>query len=46
MLINGVDITGWPGGVISAAHDDNDLEHTVGAFEDSLKMLRADGVLS
>ena len=46
MLINGVDITGWPGGVISAAHDDNDLEHTVGAFEESLKMLRADGVLS
>ncbi len=45
MMVNGVDIAGWPGGVISAVHDDSDLEHTVAAFKESLKMLRADGLL-
>ena len=45
MMVNGVDIAGWPGGVISAVHDDSDLEHTVAAFKESLKMLRADALL-
>ena len=45
LLIGGVDISGSGGGVISATHDDNDLEHTVAAFKESIKMLRKDGVL-
>jgi glutamate-1-semialdehyde 2,1-aminomutase len=42
MLINGVDITGWPGGTISAAHSEADLDQTVEAFRESLRMLRAE----
>ena len=42
MLINGVDITGWPGGTISAAHSETDLDQTVEAFRESLRMLRAE----
>ena len=45
MLINGVDITGWPGGTISAAHDEADLDKTVDAFRESLRMLRAEDVI-
>ena len=28
MLVNGVDITGWPGGLVSAAHGDAEVEET------------------
>ncbi len=45
MLINGVDITGWPGGTISAAHDEVDLDKTVDAFRESLRMLRSEDVI-
>ena len=45
MLINGVDITGWPGGTISAVHTDNDLEQTVDAFRESISMLRAEDAI-
>ena len=45
MLINGVDITGWPGGTISAAHDEADLDKTVDAFRESLRMLRSEDVI-
>ena len=41
-VINGVDITGWPGGTISAAHSETDLDQTVEAFRESLRMLRAE----
>ena len=40
MLVNGVDITGWPGGTVSAAHEAADMEATVAAFRESLAMLR------
>ena len=45
MLINGVDITGWPGGTISAVHTDADLEQTVDAFRESISMLRAENAI-
>ena len=45
MLINGVDITGWPGGTISAVHTDTDLEQTVDAFRESISMLRAEDAI-
>ncbi len=45
MLVNGVDITGWPGGTITAAHDGEDLERTVAAFRASIAMLKQEGEL-
>ena len=42
MLSNGVDITGWPGGTISAAHGDAELTETAEAFRESLRMLKAE----
>jgi glutamate-1-semialdehyde 2,1-aminomutase len=38
--INGVDFSGWPGGLVSAAHSDANIDATVAAFGASLKMLR------
>jgi glutamate-1-semialdehyde 2,1-aminomutase len=46
MRVHGVDLTGWPGGIISAAHDEEDLERTVEAFRNSIAMLREEGELS
>ena len=43
MLVNGVDITSWPGGTVSAADDEDDLEKTVAAFRQSLVMLKSEG---
>ena len=43
--IHGVDISGWPGGLLSAAHTEADLEDTATAFARSLEMLRQDGVI-
>jgi len=45
MLVNGVDITGWPGGTITAAHGDEDLELTVAAFRESIAMLKREAEL-
>ena len=42
MLVNGVDITSWPGGTVSAALDEDDLEKTVAAFRQSLVMLKSE----
>jgi len=42
LLINGVDIMGSGGGVISATHDETDLDHTVDAFAATLTMLQAE----
>ena len=42
-LLHGVDITGWPGGVVSAAHTEEDVRRTVDAFEATLEMLAAEG---
>lgn len=43
MLVNGVDVTGWPGGVMSAAHTDQDVAVTAQAFAEAIRMLRQDG---
>jgi glutamate-1-semialdehyde 2,1-aminomutase len=43
MLVNGVDVGGWPAGVLSAAHAQADLELTAAAFRKALRMLKADG---
>jgi glutamate-1-semialdehyde 2,1-aminomutase len=40
MNINGVDIAGWPGGLVSAAHTESDIEKTIIAFSESLKWLK------
>jgi glutamate-1-semialdehyde 2,1-aminomutase len=45
MLVHGVDITGWPGGTITAAHDDNDLTRTIETFRKALAMLKREGEL-
>ena len=45
LLVNGVDIMGSGAGIISACHDDADLEHTLGSFEQAIKMLRAEETL-
>lgn len=45
MLTNGVDITGWPGGTVSAVHTETDLNDTIAAFRSSLEMLKREGEL-
>ena len=45
LLNAGVDISGKPGGIVSAAHDDNDIAMTVDAVRDAVKALRAEGEL-
>ena len=39
MNINGVDMAGWPGGLISAAHTEEDIEETIEAFTKSIELL-------
>ena len=43
MLINGVEFNGYPGGTISSVHSKADLDLTINAFKESLKMLRSEG---
>jgi glutamate-1-semialdehyde 2,1-aminomutase len=45
MLVNGVDLSGWPGGLLSVAHTDEDIAFTVEAFRTSLSMLRREGMI-
>ncbi len=45
LLIHGVDITGWPGGIMSAVHSSQDLDETVNAFQQSVRMLRESGAV-
>ena len=40
MLINGVDLKSWKGGILSAAHDDADIERTTEAWRSTLRMLK------
>ena len=44
MLLEGVDINGWPGGNLSATHGDAELGHTAEAFDRALQGLQAEGV--
>ena len=43
MLVNGVEFNGYPGGTISSVHNRADLDLTIDAFKESLKMLRSEG---
>ena len=43
MLVNGVDLGAWPGGLLSATHGEAEIEHTIGAFRESLAMLHKEG---
>ena len=45
MLSNGVDVTGWPGGTISAAHGEAELAETADAFRESIRMLKAEDAI-
>ncbi len=44
-LLNGVDIAGWPGGVVSAVHTQDDIARTLEAFGRTLDLLAAEGDL-
>ncbi|MSO76583.1 MAG: aminotransferase class III-fold pyridoxal phosphate-dependent enzyme [Alphaproteobacteria bacterium] len=43
LIVNGVDIPSRPGGIVSATHSEADLAHTIHAFREAVRMLRADG---
>ena len=44
-LLHGVDIASWPGGLVSAAHNEEDVARTVKAFESAFAMLAEEGSL-
>ena len=44
MNLHGVDLTGGPGGLVSAAHTEADIEATAHAFDASIEWLRREGV--
>jgi glutamate-1-semialdehyde 2,1-aminomutase len=44
-LLHGVDLVGWPGGLVSAVHTDADVRRTLDAFEATLDLLAAEGEL-
>ncbi|MEX2643168.1 MAG: aspartate aminotransferase family protein [Acetobacterales bacterium] len=46
MMNNGVDLSGWPGGNISAAHTGRELERTADAFRTALKALKQEGEIA
>ncbi len=43
MMTNGVDFSGSPGGIISATHGEPELDDTVKALRQSLRMLKQEG---
>jgi glutamate-1-semialdehyde 2,1-aminomutase len=43
LLDHGVDINAWPGGLLSAAHDDETIDTAVAAFERALRDLKNAG---
>jgi glutamate-1-semialdehyde 2,1-aminomutase len=43
MMVNGVDLSGSPGGLVSATHDAAELDDTIRAFRNSVRMLRQEG---
>jgi glutamate-1-semialdehyde 2,1-aminomutase len=45
MLVNGVDLKGWRGGIVSAAHTQADVDLTLEAWRRSLRALRDEGEL-
>jgi glutamate-1-semialdehyde 2,1-aminomutase len=43
MMVNGVDLNGSPGGLVSATHESEELEDTIRGLGQSLRMLRQEG---
>ena len=46
MLNNGVDLKGWRGGILSAAHTQADVDLAVGAWRKSLRAMKEEGLLA
>ena len=46
MLVNGVDLKGWRGGIVSAVHTQADVELTLEAWRKSLRALKEEGDLA
>ncbi len=46
VLLHGVDIQGWPGAPVSAAHSAEDRTRTVEAFRQTIRLLRAENALA
>jgi glutamate-1-semialdehyde 2,1-aminomutase len=44
-LLHGVDLVNWPGGLVSAAHTEDDVQRTIAAFEATFDLLGAEGDL-
>jgi glutamate-1-semialdehyde 2,1-aminomutase len=44
LLVNGIDMNPRGGGVLSAAHDSDDISLTIGSFRRAIAMLRREGV--
>ncbi len=42
-IVGGVDIAGWPGGMVSAVHCEADIEHTAMAFKEMLSQFKKEG---
>jgi glutamate-1-semialdehyde 2,1-aminomutase len=45
MLVHGIDLKGWRGGIVSAAHTDADVQWTLEAWRKTLRTLKAEGDL-
>ena len=45
MLNHGVDLMHGEGGFVSGVHTDADIDHTISAFESSIREMQSDGVL-
>jgi glutamate-1-semialdehyde 2,1-aminomutase len=45
MLVAGVDIMGAPGGIVSATHGEREVEQTVEAFRQAVRMIKTEGAL-
>jgi glutamate-1-semialdehyde 2,1-aminomutase len=43
MMVNGVDLSGSPGGLVSSTHEAPELDDTIRAFSRSVRMLRQEG---
>ncbi|RAH97367.1 aspartate aminotransferase family protein [Acuticoccus sediminis] len=46
MMCEGVDLAGWPGGIVSATHGPAEVTATVAAARRSIAALRSDGLLA
>lgn len=46
MLVEGVDLAAWPGGIVSATHGPEEISRTVTALRASLRRLRSEGQIA